>query len=468
MLFNTPQFGVFLAVVLAGYWSLPRPKRAPWLLATSLVFYALWLPEYLLLLVFDAGVSFLLLRRMAGSAHPRRWLAANVVFVLGVLAWFKYAAFLIASALPVLGLRVDAATDLPEIFLPLGISFYSFQMIGLAVDCYRGSIAAPERFRRYLLFVSFFPQLIAGPILRGRQLLPQLEAMPTPSRDQVRRGVWLLAVGAAKKMILADWLLAPFVDIAFLVPGQNSAPHALLGLYSFAFQIYFDFSGYTDMARGAGLLLGFELPLNFREPYLSRSPSEFWRRWHITLSEWLRDYLYIPLGGNRATQLLTNRNLFLTMLLGGLWHGASWTFVIWGGLHGVLLIGERLVSRERGSAETPLRIADAWRILLFFHVTCLLWLFFRAESFAGAAEYLRVLFSFRMPFGWPVTQTGIVLGCFALHVLERLGREGWPEFRASLEDRAWGPVAMGAAIGLVLAIAFAAGGTGADFIYFQF
>jgi D-alanyl-lipoteichoic acid acyltransferase DltB (MBOAT superfamily) len=379
MLFNTPQFAIFLAAVLAGTFSLPHSKRAPWLLATSLVFYALWLPQYLLLLLFDAGVSFFLLRRMTKSAKPGRWLAANVVFVLAVLAWFKYAAFLITTALPILGLRVDAATPLPEIFLPLGISFYSFQMIGLAVDCFRGSIEAPDRFRRYLLFVSFFPQLIAGPILRGRQLLPQLEAMPTPNRDQLRRGVWLLAVGAVKKVVLADWLLAPFVDIAFLVPGQGSAPHALLGLYSFAFQIYFDFSGYTDMARGAALLLGFELPLNFREPYLSRSPSEFWRRWHITLSAWLRDYLYIPLGGNRASRLLTHRNLLLTMLLGGLWHGASWTFVAWGGLHGLLLVGERLVWRERMSAETPLRAADGWRIFVFFHVTCLLWLFFRAE-----------------------------------------------------------------------------------------
>jgi D-alanyl-lipoteichoic acid acyltransferase DltB (MBOAT superfamily) len=268
MLFNTFQFAAFFAIVLLGYRLLPPRARNGWLLGASLLFYSLWIPVYLLLLLVDAGINYVLLRRMARSRRPRLLLGASIAVTLGILASYKYGAFFAATIEPLTRSLLGLTPPAVDLLLPLGISFYSFQIIALSIDAHRGEIEAPRSFGRYLLFVSFFPQLIAGPILRGREFLPQLSRGGQFSSERTRRGLWLIASGLTKKVILGDFLLAPFVNDVYGNPGIASAPVHLIATYSFAFQIYFDFSGYTDMARGMACLLGFELPYNFKEPYL--------------------------------------------------------------------------------------------------------------------------------------------------------------------------------------------------------
>jgi len=321
---------------------------------------------------------------------------------------------------------------------------------------------------RYALFISFFPQLIAGPILRGFQLLPQLARTGEVTPERTRRGLWLLGTGLAKKVIMADFLLAGFVDLVFDSQGVQSPVFYWVALYSFAFQIYYDFSGYTDMARGIALLLGFELPLNFMEPYLSRSPTEFWRRWHITLSKWLSDYLYIPLGGNRRGSMRTLANLMITMLLGGLWHGGSWNFVIWGGLHGLILVVHRILGRRSIDLEAPLGLRDIPRILVFFHAVCLAWVFFRAQDFDSALGFIANLFAGSNDFGLPLIQITIVALCVVLHVAERSIRTRLPAIHASLAQKSWGDAFQGAVLGILVALSLVVSGVGGDFIYFQF
>ncbi|UCE87081.1 MAG: MBOAT family protein [Deltaproteobacteria bacterium] len=467
MLFPTFQFALFFTVLLLFYRAAPRPLRNSLLLGASLVFYFLWIPLYLLLLLAELVVNYALLRAMVRSRHPRLYLVASVAASLGTLGYFKYAGMLLSTVAP-LGERLfDATLPASDVLLPLGISFFTFQMIGLVVDTYRKQIPPVRSFREYALFIAFFPQLIAGPILRGRQLLPQLERGGAPSPERDRRAMWLVVSGLAKKVVLADFLLAPFVDRVFGPDYAGSPASHLVGVYSFAFQIYFDFSGYTDMARGLALFLGFELPQNFREPYLSRSPREFWRRWHITLSLWLRDYLYIPLGGNRRGRPRSHLNLFVTMLLGGLWHGAAWTFVVWGGLHGAWLALQRRFGRRRAAEDRPLAWSDVPAILLTFHVVCLLWIFFRAPGFDAALGYLARLASPDYASGWPLVQLGVVAGCAALHVAERFARTHAVEIRRSL-DAPWGGAVEGALLGAVAALAIVTGGAGGEFIYFQF
>jgi alginate O-acetyltransferase complex protein AlgI len=467
MLFNTFQFALFLVAVLTLYYGLPRRFQAPVLLGASLVFYTLWIPAYLLLLLASIGINYALLRAMLRSQNRRPYLIAACVYTLGLLAYFKYAAMIVETFLPVLG-GVGWGFDVPEIFLPLGISFYSFQILALTIDAYRGELEEAPPLHRYALFVCFFPQLIAGPILRGFEFLPQLESGGQPSWDRTRRGLWLIGVGLGKKVIIADFLLAPFVDLVFQEHAPRISSFHWVALYSFAFQIYFDFSGYTDIARGVALLLGFELPANFLEPYLSRSPSEFWRRWHITLSRWLSDYLYVPLGGNRRGSSRTYANLMITMLLGGLWHGASWNFVIWGGLHGLLLVVHRLIGRKSVDTTVPLTWRDLPKVFVLFNVVCLIWVFFRAPDLDLALRYFQVLFSFHSPYGWPHIQVAVVLLCIGLHFAERSLRLRAPAIREQLGTRWWGGLVEGGLLGAIVGVAIMVAGVGGDFIYFQF
>ncbi len=467
MLFNTVQYAIFLGMVLLALRLTPRRARSGVLLGASTLFYALWLPTYLLLFVGDLVVNYLLLRAISRSERPRLYLTASIVFTLGVLASFKYAAFAIEAMLPLLT-SVGLAIEVPSFFLPLGISFYSFQIIGLAVDTYRGRSEPVESFSRYALFISFFPQLIAGPILRGAEMLPQLAAGGAPSAARTRRGGWLLVSGLVKKAIFADLLLAPFVNDAFLDPALGSAGFHLVVAYSFAFQIYFDFSGYVDMARGSALLMGFEIPTNFLEPYLSRNPAEFWRRWHITLSTWLRDYLYVPLGGNRKGAGRTYVNLFLTMLLGGLWHGAAWTFVVWGGLHGIILAIHRLCGGRAGDIDRPVTVRDIPSVFVMFHVAAFLFAVFRAASIGDAALFFAGLATFDLRGGWPPVQTAIVALCVGSHFFERWFRRHVAALQQAAGSNWWGPVAEGALAGLLIGAAYALSGAGGEFIYFQF
>lgn len=466
MLFPTFAFAVFFCLVYIGHRLLGPRSRVVWLLLASLLFYFLWLPAYLLLLLAVIGVNYALLRGMCASDRPRPWLIATVASTLGVLATFKYLDFLAGIAAPFTQILWNAELPLPHLLLPLGISFYSFQIIALHVDVYRGEIERPQSLSRYALFICFFPQLIAGPILRGNEFLPQLESGGTTSRERNRRGLWLIAIGLVKKVVVGDFLLAPMVDTVYGEPGIVSAPMHLVATYAFAFQIYFDFSGYTDMARGIANLLGFHLPLNFEEPYLSRNPTEFWRRWHMTLSRWLRDYLYIPLGGNRHGSARTGANLFLTMLLGGLWHGAGWNFVLWGGMHGVLLAVHRPL-RDRRPAEAPLAWADAWRIFLCFNAVVFLWIFFRAATFDDAVTIIQTILWGRWNAAWPVWPAMLVGLAALMHPLERRLRPRFGRMRESL-DSFPGAAIEGLAFGVILALVVATSGAGGQFIYFQF
>ncbi len=464
MLFNTFQFAIFLALVVFMHRRLGPQRRGPMLLLASLIFYTLWIPAYLPLLLIDIGINYLLVCAMARSQRPRLMLVLSVGFTLSLLVYFKYAAMIVSSLIPILGHEVR----IPEILLPLGISFYSFQIIGFSLDQYRRQAREVPSLARYALFIGFFPQLIAGPILRGSQFLPQLEGGGSPNPVRTRRGLWLLASGIAKKVIAADFLLAPFVDAVFAAPGAGSAGVHLVAIWSFAFQIYFDFSGYTDMGRGIALLLGFELPFNFAEPYLSRNPAEFWRRWHMTLSQWLRDYLYIWLGGNRRGRARTTINLMLTMLLGGLWHGAAWNFVIWGGLHGLLLVLHRKFGRQSGDVDAPLMRSDVLRIVVLFNCVCLIWIFFRAPDLAAAWAFLLGIFAGHDLSAWPVMQCLILGLCVASHGIERYLRPRLLQLQERFANSLPGLALEGIALGALLALAVLVSGSGGEFIYFQF
>jgi alginate O-acetyltransferase complex protein AlgI len=463
MLFNTPQFVVFFLLVAGLHALLPRRWRNAWLLAASLAFYSLWIPVYLLLFLAVVVVNYGFAVSIERGTDRRTPLVASIVAMLGVLAYFKYRGFF----LEVLATVTGAAAPATELFLPLGISFYCFVLIALNVDIFRGRLHLP-RFSQYLLFVMFFPHLIAGPILRGSEFLPQLELRGVYTADRIRRGLWLVAGGMVKKVVMGDFLLAPFVDAVFERPGVASAPVHLIAIYSLAFQIYCDFSGYSDIARGLACLLGYELPLNFAEPYLSRSPAEFWRRWHMTLSRWLRDYLYIPLGGNRAGPARTALNLLATMVLGGLWHGANWTFLLWGALHGVLLVVHRFLSRGREQEAARLGWGDLPAVVLTFHAVCVLWVFFRSPDVGAATTVLGALGTTAWSTEWPVLQCGIVLLCLAFHCLERGITENSGRLIAATRS-SWPFAALeGVAFGLAVVLTVVCNGSGAAFLYFQF
>ncbi len=466
MLFNSFPFAIFFAVTYALYVLSPRRHGERVLLVASLVFYGMWVPKYLGLLAFVLGTSYLFARRIANSAHSRAWLVVNVVFVLSVLSLFKYSGFVLEVLAPLLRDRMHLHARAPNWLLPLGISFYTFEVVSLSVDIHRRKLVLPP-LSRYVLFVTFFPHLIAGPIMRGSELLPQLEAGGERTRARTRRGLWLFAVGLVKKTVLSDFLLLPYVTEVFDAPGGASAAAHLIAAYSFAFQIYFDFSGYTDMARGLSCVLGFELPMNFEEPYLSRDPSEFWSRWHMTLSRWLRDYLYIPLGGNRHGIARMLVALLVTMLLGGLWHGAGVNFVVWGALHGVLLVLYRLLP-SRVPREAPLRWRDAPRIAILFNLVCLVWVPFRAATWSDAVAFYGGVAGRSQLRGWPPLPTAIVVLCMALHVGERALRTRLPRIHERIGRAAWGPLLEGGLLGVVLVGSLLASGAGVEFIYFQF
>ncbi len=348
-----------------------------------------------------ANAAYPWIARLPERTRSRLALAASIVVNLGILGFFKYFNFFADSFSSlwqgVFGVAPDRLTL--DIILPVGISFYTFQSMSYTIDVYRKELKASERLAEYAVFVSFFPQLVAGPIERASHLLPQFRGPRSlPDGQGVRDAVWLIAWGLYKKVVVADnmallvnGIFGPYDELG---PDSVAAaiPHdglrLLIGVYAFAFQIYGDFSGYTDMARGVARLLGFDIMLNFNLPYFATSPSDFWRRWHISLSTWLRDYLYIGLGGNRGTALATYRNLFLTMLLGGLWHGASWTFVIWGAYHGLLLIAFRLFGLRTEQKGTPLAARVPMGILMF-HLTCVGWLLFRAQNVETLKVFLK-------------------------------------------------------------------------------
>lgn len=387
MLFNSAQFVVFFAVVYGCYLILDHRRQNIFLLLASYVFYGSWDWRFLGLMLFSTVMDYafgLLLGRTDDERRRRLTLITSITVNLGILFVFKYFNFFahsLARLLSAAGAHADFVTL--DVILPLGISFYTFHNISYIVDIYRRRVEPARSIVEFGLYVALFPQLIAGPIARPAHLLPQIQQPRRIPYEMLRNGAWLILLGYFKKVVLAD-NMAAFTKPLFESPRAFHGVEVLFGVYAFAFQIYGDFSGYSDIARGISNLMGFELMLNFRHPYFATNPIDFWRRWHISLSTWLRDYLYIPLGGNREGIARTYRNLMITMILGGLWHGAAWHFIAWGTFHGVLLCGQRATQslpRMRSLATAMNgRIARAFAIAAFFHVTCFGWLLFAVKG----------------------------------------------------------------------------------------
>ena len=470
MTFNSLEFFVFLPTVVGLYWALPQRPRLWLLLVASYVFYGWWDARFLGLLALSTVVDFTISRAIHRSEDERRRLAllwTSAAVNLGILGTFKYANFFIASANQAFErLGLGGVDRTLAIVLPVGISFYTFQTMSYTFDVYRRRIEPTDDLVTFGVYVAFFPQLVAGPIERAHHLLPQFQrpAVP-PTQTEVRSALVLIFQGIVKKVVIAD-SLAPVVESGFGKAGTAGWVSLLVAVYAFALQIYGDFSGYTDVARGAARLLGIDLMRNFEQPYLSRSITEFWRRWHISLSTWLRDYLYVPLGGNRGRPLTTARNLMLTMVLGGLWHGAAWTFVAWGTLHGVFLAVERpFRHRSRAGDERPLSWHDLPAVLVTFHLVCLAWIFFRATGFANAWDVLAGLVSLRpgpIDVGDVAWLVVVALAVLALDLAQHRSREHSVVLHLPAIPR-----------GLVYGVAAVAllvfsGGTPVPFLYFQF
>lgn len=466
MPFNSVQYGLFLVAVVGLYWLLPRRFRRYLLLIASYAFYAAWDWRFLSLIVFSTATDFMVgryLERTDDQSRRKRALLLSISVNIGLLAIFKYLSFFVdsaVSALEALGLQPNV-TSL-TIILPVGISFYTFQTLSYSIDVYRRKTPAVHNLVTFANFVAFFPQLVAGPIERASHLVPQLADESRPwSSDNLAGGLGLIALGLFKKVAIAD-VAAQAANAVFAAPEGLGTATLILGVYAFAMQIYGDFSGYTDIARGSARLFGIQLSRNFTQPYLSRSITEFWHRWHITLSSWLRDYLYIPLGGNRRGERRTYLNLMLTMLLGGLWHGAAWTFVWWGGIHGSALAFERKFLRPP-HADEPLRWRNIFRIVVTFNLVCLAWIFFRAETFSDAWAILSGIIT--LSSGDQLAAVALVpLICAVVIGLDLAGRY-WTSRPFAARSPVWqGLVFAVAVVGVLLA----AGGEPTAFIYFQF
>ena len=475
MLFPTITFTIFFLLVFVASWMLmPHFRLWKWfMIAASLVFYGWWDWRFVALLVVMAAGNQLLAVLIKGgrTAAARRWLlVAALIFDLGLLGCFKYYDFFATSldnALDLVGL--GAPLPLLNIALPIGISFLTFRMISYQVDIYRRTIE-PAPALDFFVYAAFFPYLLAGPIARVSEFVPQLREPRDPRRIDAGRAFFLIYAGLLKKMLIADYLATHLVNGVFTTPGQYSSLETLVGIVGYSVQIYCDFSAYSDIAIGLALLLGFELPENFNAPYTARTLQDFWRRWHMTLSRWLRDYLYIPLGGSRKGARRTSINIMVTMLLGGLWHGAGWTFVVWGGLHGVgQAVGRsRREGRKRrglpGLPDNALAVARQ-RLFTFGYVT-FAWVFFRADSLGAAAEVIAQLFRGWGRVGPGVTGTILVviaLGIGVQYVPQRL----WREVQAGFARL--GPALQGVGIALALFILSVLGPEGpASFLYFRF
>jgi alginate O-acetyltransferase complex protein AlgI len=481
MVFNSLTFLVFLAVVLVLYYRLNHRCQNLMLLVASYVFYGWWDYRFLSLLLFTSLFDYACALMIDAEARPGRrklLLASSIVVNMGVLGIFKYYNFFassLQSALQSLGVHPSFPTL--HWILPIGLSFYTFLSMSYTIDVYRKEIPATRHPLDFMLYVAYFPHLVAGPIVRASYLLPQCQRPRVIQPAEVENGIWLILMGYVKKMVVAD-RLGQFVDWSFAHPA---APfdniNAWIVIYAFAFQIYCDFAGYSDIARGLAKLMGFELVVNFRAPYLVTNPAAFWRHWHISLSTWLRDYLYISMGGNRHGRWKTYRNLMLTMLLGGLWHGAGLAFILWGLFHGLLLAVHRIWSEFRGlpahGADLQIsgwlgRVKTFFLAVVFFQITCLGWLLFRAGGLRGVSQwdvvrsYLHSMFNFQgthllLSFIAPVA----ILGALALFFQWR--NEKMNEFSQwSGSNKAF---AVTAALALITVMSVF---KGTQFIYFQF
>ena len=382
MLFHTWTFALFFIILYPTYLIVKNTRlRLPLLLAASYFFYGCFNPLYPVLILYSSLVDYTVVTAMERWGRNRIWLLISIVNNLGLLSFFKYGAFITDNANALFSwLGIPYIVPQPGILLPIGLSFYTFQSITYTIEYYRGNIEREKNFLTYAAFVSFFPRLVAGPIERAKNLLPQLRTTPNLCLGDAADGISLFVVGLFKKIALADYL-ALYVDKVYAAPEQFQSPALILAIFLFCWQVYFDFSGYTDMARGLARLMGIRLMLNFDNPYLATSLGDFWRRWHISLSSWFKDYVYIPLGGNRKGRFNTYRNMFLTMVISGLWHGAAWTFVLWGVVHAL----GRCVTRELETTSFYQRkVPRIVKQLLVFGFVTFAWIFFRAENITDA------------------------------------------------------------------------------------
>ena len=473
MVFNSLHFIWFFVVVYAAYRALPHRAQNWLLLAASYYFYAAWDWRFLGLLVGSTLVDYtcaLAISRASAPARRRGLLFVSLAFNLTLLGFFKYFNFFadnLHGLFGALGWNLDFVTV--RVLLPVGISFYTFVTMSYVIDVYRGETPPTRDLLDFAVFVAFFPHLVAGPILRASTLLAQIQLPRSISRDQLRDGAWLIAWGYFQKVFVAD-NLAGLANAVFDPGSSPSGINVLLGLYAFAFQIYGDFAGYSNIARGTSKLMGIELIENFRFPYFVRTPQEFWRHWHISLSTWLRDYLYIPLGGSRGTEWQTRRNLLLTMVLGGLWHGAAWTFVIWGLYHGLLLVVSRAAERVgawRRFVQSPSHAMRLAACAAMFHVTCYGWLIFRARS---ARQIGDLTSSLLLNFAPSTVDAGGLLAPLVLHVTPLVAVhacEAWFDDGLIVPKLPIGVRYSIYAATFYLTMLFGNFG-GAEFIYFQF
>lgn len=499
MLFPTTVFAIFFFLVFHGHWALaghPRARKT-FLLCASLFFYGFWSWKFALMLLGSALVNHavaLRLERLAEVSAPprsrRRLLTLIVALNLGLLGFFKYTGFLVADMLFPLLRPIGAAVGpdavwalvraqeeiypwMSRIVLPVGISFFTFQALSYVVDVYRRRTPPAQSWLDFANYLAFFPQLVAGPIVRAANLVPQMEQMPGRAAPiEASRAMVLILAGLFKKIVVANWLASHLADPVFAWPEIYSGPDILLAVYAYAVQIYCDFSAYSDIAIGTALLLGFHFPANFNAPYAATTLQDFWRRWHMSLSSWLRDYLYIPLGGSRSGVGRTYVNLLLTFILGGLWHGAAWTFLLWGTFHGLYLALERLVRGWLGLSDSTAGASSgvgAWlgRIWIF-HVVCFSWILFRGGNLETAGALLHGIGSWRSSVAditlW--TRWSMVMVAIGLATQLFDGDRLWKQLRHLNPIPAW---VLGAAGAALLTVILALGPEGvAPFIYFQF
>jgi len=471
MWFNSFGFWLFFAVVVLGYVVLSHRWQNRWLLAVSYVFYGCFDWRFLSLIMLCTALNYHAALRIAASkdaARRRFWIGWSITISLLVLGVFKYLGFFARELGHLLVLlNLNQSEWVLHIMLPAGISFFTFHALSYTIDVYRRDTPVCRSFVDFALFISFFPQLVAGPINRSTQLLPQV-ANPRPRCDAVRfrRGLYLVLTGLFMKVVMAD-NMAWLANHVFREPASAlHAPDVLLGVYAFAFQISGDFAGYSAIACGTACWLGFDLITNFRRPYFALDPRDFWARWHISLSTWLRDYLYIPLGGNRQGPTRTQVNLLLTMVIGGLWHGAAWTFVAWGAVHGLWLVLHRWWSARIGFCGSLSLPQRALQWLVTFHVVGLTWLLFRAESFDHALALLRALGG-----DWALDSFAMTGACWLLLFAGPwLAYESWLEFHGDDErllKAAW-PWRTAFYAGLLLMLIFFPPPAPSEFIYFRF
>lgn len=394
MLFPTYEYAIFFSICFFIVWSLGDNNfaRKIFLIAASWVFYGFWDVRFVVLLFGSGLFNWYIGEKLIVSQNPqikKNWLKFGIIINIGLLGIFKYFGFFSEQLLEILN-NFGFGRDIKiiEILLPIAISFFTFQSISYIVDIYYSRFKTKNSLLDLILLTSFFPHLVAGPIVRGRDIFPQFQTVPKPSREFFAWGALLIIWGLFKKCIIASYLATEFVDPIFFDVKSQSSLNLWLGIYAYAVQIYCDFSAYSNIAIGSAALLGYRFCQNFDQPYKAKSLQDFWRRWHISLSLWLRDYLYIPLGGSRGSDYKTNKNLMTTMVLGGLWHGANWGFIIWGFIHGIALIIERIFKNTITNFKMPNFIG----IIITFHIVCLAWIFFRAADFQNATDYIIAMF----------------------------------------------------------------------------